>query len=87
MKICRLTKCFQAIQRLGPTCGLTNLSDSVKELRTKPLDSCTPRMKNLRGIKRVASHYAYYVYFIKSLTLNKIAYLSNGSVITTCGHM
>ena len=42
---------LQAIQRLGHTCGLTNLLDSVKELRTKSLDSFTPKMRNLRGME------------------------------------
>jgi len=42
---------FQAIQRLGNTCGLINLRDSVEELRTKPFDSFTPKMRNLRGTK------------------------------------
>jgi len=40
---------FQAIVALGTPCGLTNLNNEIEDLRTRPLDQFTPKMKNLRG--------------------------------------
>jgi len=34
---------------IGASCGLSNLTDEIFELKTKSLDLFTPKMRNLRG--------------------------------------
>jgi len=34
---------------LGASCGLSNITDDINELKTKSLDLFTPKMRNLRG--------------------------------------
>jgi len=41
---------FQTMIRLGSSCGLPNIEDEIKDLRTKTLDLFSPKMKNLRGL-------------------------------------
>jgi len=38
------------MKRLGSTCGLSNMEDEINDLRMKPIDVFTSKMKNLRGL-------------------------------------